>query len=270
MDKAEYSDPVCCFDASQYTGHPDSEPCASAVNVPEIVKELDRLQNSGQLEQAQRLLEHEVCAARQSGDWRSELSLQSELMGLHRRTGDKAAAESAVARGLELIRRHRLGATVSGATIMLNAATTMKFLGLSAEALPIFRHVSRVYSETLDPGDYRFAGLYNNMALAFEDTGDYDSAQRHFFMALDIIKSCNDPGNDTAVTWCNLAELYERMGRDEDIEPALDNAYACLTDPGLPLDGYNAFTLSKCIPTFDRFGYFIYVKALRERMEAIK
>ena len=104
MDKAEYLDPVCCFDASQYTGHPDSEPCASAVNVPEIVKELDRLQNSGQLEQAQRLLEHEVCAARQSGDWRSDLSLQSELMGLHRRTGDKDAARSAVAHGLELIR----------------------------------------------------------------------------------------------------------------------------------------------------------------------
>ena len=186
------------------------------------------------------------------------------------RDADVAIRSERHARGLELIRRHRMGATVSGATIMLNAATTMKFLGLSAKALPIFRHVSRVYSETLDPGDYRFAGLYNNMALAFEDTGDYDSAQRHFFMALDIIKSCKDPGNDTAVTWCNLAELYERMGRDEDIEPALDNAYACLTDPELPRDGYNAFTLSKCIPTFDRFGYFIYVKALRERMEAIK
>ena len=46
--KAEYLDPVCCFDASQYIGHPDSEPCASAVIVPEVVKELDRLQNSGQ------------------------------------------------------------------------------------------------------------------------------------------------------------------------------------------------------------------------------
>ena len=89
MDKAEYSDPSCCFDASQYTGHPDSEPCASAVNVPEVVKELDRLQNSGHLEQAQKLIEHWVSAARQSGDWRSELSLQSELMGLppHGRQG---------------------------------------------------------------------------------------------------------------------------------------------------------------------------------------
>ena len=58
MDNAEYSDPSCCFDASQYIGHPDSEPCASAVNVPEVVKELDRLQNSGQLSEAQLLLEH--------------------------------------------------------------------------------------------------------------------------------------------------------------------------------------------------------------------
>lgn len=68
MDKAEYSDPVCCFDASQYTGHPDSEPCASAVNVPEVVKELDRLQNSGQLSEAQLLLEHWVDTSRQAGD----------------------------------------------------------------------------------------------------------------------------------------------------------------------------------------------------------
>ena len=90
MDKAEYSDPVCCFDASQYIGLPDAEPCAAAVDVPDVVKELDRLQNSGHLEQAQKLLERWIGAARQSGDWRSELSLQSELMGLHRRTGDNA------------------------------------------------------------------------------------------------------------------------------------------------------------------------------------
>lgn len=260
----------CCFDASQYTGRPDASPCASVVNVPDVVAELDRLQNSGHLTQAQALLEHWVSAAGSEGDWRSELSLQSELMGLHRRTGDKAAASAAVERGLELIRIHRLGGTLSGATIMLNAATTMKFLGLSADALPIFRHVSRVFADKLDPSDYRFAGLYNNMALSMEDVGDFDGAERHFFAALSVIEKCTFPGNDAAVTWCNLAELYERMGLDNKIESALDKAYACLTDPELPRDGYHAFTLSKCIPTFDRLGYFIYVKALGERLEAIK
>lgn len=266
----DYSDSRCCFDASQYTGHPDAQPCPCSVNVPELVKKLDELQNSGRLAAARELIEHGVSSAHKSGDWRSELSLQSELMGLHRRTGDKAAAQAAVDRGIELIRLHHLGDTVSGATIMLNAATTMKFLGLSADALPIFRHVSRVFGASLDPADYRFAGLYNNMALSMEDVGDFDGAQRHFFMALDIIKLCRDPGNDEAVTWCNLAELYERMGLDDKIESALDNAYACLTDPELPRDGYHAFTLSKCIPTFDRLGYFIYTKSLKERLEAIR
>ena len=145
----------------------------------------------------------------------------------------------------------------------------MKFLGKASDALPLLHHASRIYAEQLDPSDYRFAGLYNNMALVYQDTGDYESAERHFRMALDIIKSCRDPGNDTAVTLCNLAELYERMGREQDIEPMLDRAYDCLTDPALPRDGYNAFTISKCIPAFDHFGYFIYVKALRERMEEI-
>ena len=265
----EHSELCCCFDASMYTGHPDTEPCRNAVDIPKVVTELDMLQNGGHLPDAQRLLEHWANISLRSGDWRSELSLQSELMGLHRRTGDKNAAWAAIERGLELIRLHRLGSTVSGATIMLNAATTMKFLGRSNDALPIFRHVSRIYAEQLDPSDYRFAGLYNNMALAYQDTGNFESAERHFKMALDIIKNCKDPGNDTAVTLCNLAELYALMGREEDIEPMLDRAYACLSDPALPRDGYNAFTLSKCIPTFDHFGYFIYVKSLRERMEEI-
>lgn len=265
----KHSEPHCCFDASMCLGHPDAEPCPRAVDVPRVVTELDRLQNGGHLSEAQMLLEHWTDIALRAGDWRGELSLQSELMGLHRRTGDKKAAGAAVERGLELIRLHRLGGTVSGATIILNAATTMKFLGKASDALPLFRHASRIYAEQLDPSDYRFAGLYNNMALVYQDTGDYESAERHFRMALDIIKSCRDPGNDTAVTLCNLAELYERMGREQDIEPMLDRAYGCLTDPALPRDGYNAFTLSKCIPTFDHFGYFIYVKALRERMEEI-
>lgn len=210
--------PLAALTHRSTPGTPTPSRGASAVNVPEVVKELDRLQNSGHLEQAQKLIEHWVSAARQSGDWRSDFRCKVSLWGCTAARATRPLPRAPLRAVLSLYAATVWVQPYPGATIMLNTATTMKFLGLSAEALPIFRHVSRVYSETLDPGDYRFAGLYNNMALAFEDTGDYDSAQRHFFMALDIIKRCKDPGNDTAVTWCNLAELYERMGRDEDIE----------------------------------------------------
>ena len=99
---------------------------------------------------------------------------------------------------------------------------------------------------------------------------DVEAAERYFKLALKIIEKTERPGNDCAVTWCNLAELYGRRdSEDARIEDCLDRAWACLTDPSLPLDAYHAFTLSKCIPTFDHYGYFLYAKRLRERMASI-
>lgn len=265
----EHNEPRCCFDAAAYTGTPDALPCPQVVDVPSTIKKLDEILNAENLSAAASLLDEKCSLARESGDWRSELSLQNEQLGLHRRTGDRRAAQSAVDRCLTLIREHRLGATVSGATVMLNAATTMKFLGRSDEALPIFRHVSRIYSEHLDAHDYRFAGLYNNMALSYQDAGELESAERHFLLALEVMRFCQSPENDTAVTWCNLAELYEMRGDGERLEKALDNAYALLCSPEAEsAGGYYAFTLSKCIPAFDRLGFFVYAHDLKNRLEA--
>ena len=52
----------------------------------------------------------------------------------------------------------------------------------------------------------------------------------------------------------------------ERIDDCMERAWACLNAPGLPHDAYHAFTLSKCIPAFYYFGYFLYAKKLRERM----
>ena len=267
MDHNEF---CCIFDASQYTGAPDTEPCPRAVDVPEAVRQLDALYNAGREDEAEDYLEGLLAKARDAGDWRAELSLLSELLGQYRRSMHEKKALRAVNDALALIRTHRMGRTLSGATVMLNAATTLKCFGRAAESVPIFTHAARIYAETLDPGDYRFAGLYNNMALSYDDLGDIEAAERFFHRALKIIEKTERPGNDCAVTWCNLAELYgKRDAEDARIEACLDKAWECLTDPALPLDGYHAFTLSKCIPAFDRYGYFLYAKKLRERRAAI-
>ena len=33
----------CCFDASEYTGVPDTEPCARTIDVPAAIRALDAL-----------------------------------------------------------------------------------------------------------------------------------------------------------------------------------------------------------------------------------
>ena len=158
---------------------------------------------------------------------------------------------------------------MSGATVMLNAATTLKFLGRSDEAVPLFVQVSRVYSEHLDPLDYRFGGLFNNMALAYQDIGEYETAEQYYLKAVSIMRRCRGGDNEVAVTYCNMAELCELMGWEDKIENMLDEAWLSLTESGLPLDGYHAFTISKCLPTFEHFGFFVYAQALKKRLDEI-
>lgn len=267
---SDYTEPCCCFDSSQYTGMPDTAPTARMMDVPSVIAEVDRLNNSGREAEAQHYLEAQRTVAAEIGDWRAELTIISELLGQYRRSMERKKGIGAVNDALDLIRCHRMGTTVSGATVLLNAATTMKCFGLGKESIPIFRHAARVYSEHLDPSDYRFAGLYNNMALSFADAGQTDEAVRHFHLALSVLEKCPGNENESAVTWCNLAELYSGTDpEDQRIDACVENAWAALNTPGLPMDGYHAFTISKCVPSFDRLGYFLYADALKKRAEEI-
>ena len=270
MEPKDYAESCCPFDGSMYTGTPDSAPCPVSLPVRRVIEELDRLYEQDREAEAQGFLESWQERAAREGDWRGELSFTSELLGQYRRSGDKDKGLAAVDRALRLIREHSMGQTLSGATVLLNAATTLKCFGKAAESLPIFRHVSWVYSQKLDPMDYRFAGLYNNMALSCADVEDLEGAERYFTLALKIMESCENPGNDMAVTYCNMAEMYAgRDMEDERIERCMERAWELLNDESLPRDGYHAFTISKCAPSFDYFGYFLYAKELRERAEKI-
>jgi len=260
----------CCFDASRFTGEPDTAPCPQIMDVKAVIAVLDAMYEKGQENNAEEFLEEKLGEAQIMGDWRAEMTMLSELLGQYRRSSSRDKGIETVRAVIELIRAHNMGYTVSAATVMLNAATTLKCFGLSAESLPIFSHVARVYSAHLDPTDYRFAGLYNNMALSHGDIGDTESAQRYFTLALNTLKVLPNTGNDIAVTYCNMAELYGKNdSEDPRVEKYLDMAWEVLNDPTLPRDGYHAFTVSKCAPTFRYYGFFIYAKELEERVKRV-
>ena len=267
----DYAEPICPFDASAYTGTPDAEPTGQRMNVPAMIRQLDQLIHAGRAVKAQHFLEKRRAEAVELGDWRAELSILNEMMGQYRFGSRRDEGFAAVRDGMELIRLHHLGFTVSGATVMLNAATTLKHFGRAEEALPIFRHVSRVYADNLDPLDYRFGGLYNNMAGACADLGDDAGAERYYRAALEVLERRGGQDNDLAVTWCSLAELYDKQDPlDERVGDCMEKAWAHLNADGLARDGYHALTIRKCLPCFDCFGYFLYVRELKERLEEIR
>ena len=263
-------EPVCCFDAREYTGVPDPRPCPRTLDVPQVIQELDALYEQGRESEAERFLEEKREKAALAGDWRGELSMLSELMGQYRRSKNEEKGLMAVEDGLRLIREHNMGQTLSGATVMLNAATTMKCFGQAEASIPMFSHVCRVYAQNLDPMDYRFAGLYNNMALSCADAGHYEEAERYYKLAMEIMARLPAGENEIAVTLCNMAELYDRQDHeDQRIGQCMERAWEALNTPGLPRDGYHAFSISKCAPSFDYFGYFLWARELKERAEKI-
>ena len=154
---------------------------------------------------------------------------------------------------------------------MLNAATTMKCFGRARESIPVFSHVARVYSSKLDPMDYRFAGLYNNMALTLTDLSHFSDARGLYEKALGILASPED-APEAAITYLNLASLTEaEKGLEEgeaEIAAFCRNARELL-ESYPHRDGNYAFVCEKCASVYGYYGFTDYANTLSERSRRI-
>lgn len=240
------------------------------LDIKDIIKRLDGLFAVEDINGAGELLYLSLANARRLGDKTGELSILSELMGFHRRTADKDAAILACREGIALIRELKIGNSISGATVLLNAATTLAAYGEPDEALEYFNEVLRVYSDNLDPYDYRFAGLYNNIGTAYMSAKNFERALEYYRAALSlVIKTENRP--EIAVTHVNIAELYHEWDVPDSDERMDEHVKAAIAELEsiTERDGYYAFTCRKCAPTLDRLGYFFDAKRLNERADKI-
>ena len=245
-------------------------PSGKSIDVRALILQLDSLFAVEDISGAGKLLDEALSEARALGDKTGELSILSELMGFHRRTGDRETAIRVSREGIALVSELNIEKSVSGATVVLNAATTLAGYGETGEAIPLFLEVSRVYAANLDPEDYRFSGLYNNLGTAYVSAGDFDAALPCYKAALSLSERAgNKP--EIAVTHVNMAELYARRGddgSDADVDRHVSAALSVL-EAEEKRDGYYAFTCRKCAPTLAALGYFFDAKKLNERADAI-
>lgn len=286
LEKEDWQEPSCCFapqaeakavagiggsdlssdhDSAGSVGGSDS---TSAIRT--VIAEFDRLLAKDAKAEAAVYLEEKLLEFEKADDWASQLTILNEMMGFYRNSGEAEKGLESVEKGLRLVREHRMGDTVSGGTTFLNAATTMKAFQRTGEAMPYYEQAARAYGQNLDPYDYRFGGLFNNMALAYEDLGQYDKAEVYYKKAMDIMDRLK-PGSilELAVTWVNLACLYEKWGQQEKTDGCLEKAIVLFHSTEVPHDAYYAFNCRKCAATFDHFGYFRMKKELSEEAERI-
>ncbi|MBR5236917.1 MAG: tetratricopeptide repeat protein [Clostridia bacterium] len=242
------------------------------IPVQRVIEKLDRFFDTNDLAGARSLLEYWQAEAQSVGDASGELSIVNEMLGLYRKTAEKEKGQNAVARALELLALTGKAETISGATILINAATTSKAFDEPEKAVLLYEKATKIYKDCgVLEDDLQFAALYNNFAITLVDLENFERAKEFYEKAIAITSRQVESLLDCAVSYVNLAHLYERWQgiENEHIEPCLKKAEALLGDERLNQNAYYAFVCEKCAPSFDYFGYFMLAKKLNDKAREI-
>ncbi len=254
IDSFDYKEPECLLCGGKAFYNPEIDAPEGYIPVGRIIDKVDTFFSKNNIESAGKLLEYWRDEAVALRDRQGELSMLSELVGYYRRTLNAEKARAVIDRAIELIAELDEIETVSGATILLNCATTLKAFGRTEQALPLYETAELVYDRLLSRDDVRFAGLYNNYALLLTDIGRYEDAEIKYLSAIEINSRKQGGECDSAVTYINMAYLYEAWNKNEEIAVCLDAADMLLSREALPHNGYYAFVCEKCAPAFAHFG----------------
>ena len=205
-----------------------------------------------------------------SGDKKSELTILNEMTGYYRQTGDEIKGTAAINDALILIDEMNMQDKKSAGTIFLNCATTLKSFGRAKEAMPLYEKAEKILRELSGNDLPLMAGLYNNMALAFQDLKDYEKADEYFHLALDICEKESRLPLEKAITLVNLAHLYFDID-NMDVRPTalMEEAAKILENSENEKYPKYAYTCKKCAPSFGFFGFFADEKIIDKKADKI-
>lgn len=214
------------------------------MNVDKFYEELDAYFAKQELGQVGPFLSASLEQAKEESDYGAYISICNEMIGFYRSISafDKAyvAAEDALLLMEELQMEH----TEHFATTLLNAATAYRAAGDYATALRYYQQALQIYDGILQPGDYRYAGLYNNMSILLEKLGENEKAIACADKALAIIETLAGGEMETATTLTNLALLYFKVSQPERAKELLERALSLFETSGENMDAHYSGALA--------------------------
>lgn len=196
------------------------------MNIERILEQLDELFTQHKVDQVENFLLHRIDEASAEGDVSSLITLLNEIIGHYRETGEFEKSISCCRQVLILVDQAGLKGSIAYATTLLNVANACRAAGLLRESMAYYQEVKAVYEEKLSPKDFRYASLYNNMSLLFQEMGDYESACDCLERALGIASLYSEARIEVAVTCTNLAASQLKLGRYEEAIRNLEKAFA--------------------------------------------
>lgn len=196
------------------------------MNIEEVLSQLDSLFANHQVNRVEDFLTGKVKEALQEGDRSAVITLMNELIGHYREMGEADKSTEYCRQVLLLMQDMGLEGTVSYATTLINVANAYRAAGLLRESMAAYQDVKAIYEDALACNDFRYASLYNNMSLLFQEMRDYESACDCLERALGIVSLYNDARIEAAVTYTNLAVSQLKLGRYEEAIENLKRAFS--------------------------------------------
>lgn len=190
------------------------------MDINQVLGQLDELFAHHQIREVEPFLLEKIETAKLLGDNGALVTLLNELIGHYRETGESDKSIVCCRQVLELMDALELKGSVAYATTLLNVANALRAAGLLRESMAYYQEVKEIYGRELEETDFRYASLYNNMSLLFQEMGDFESACDCLERALSIATLYEEARIEVAVTYTNLAASQLKVGR---LQEAIDN-----------------------------------------------
>lgn len=176
-----------------------------------VLGQLDKLFAENRLEKIDGFLTGHYETAKEEGDYGAQLSLLNELIGYYREMTWYDKAEEAVKNTLELLKRQEFAGELAEGTSLLNVANVYRAMGRFEESEEYYNKAERIYKQSLEAQDFRFASLYNNASLLYQAQERYDKAAESLLSALAIAENHAGAEIELAVTYTNLGQVYLKL-----------------------------------------------------------
>ena len=190
------------------------------MDMNEVYKRLDTMFESGQSALAEDFLIDSLKQAQAEGDYNSVIMLLNEMIGYCRETSQKEKSLAYSSQVIRLMQQLGMTDSVAYATTLQNVANACRAAGKLEEAYQFYMEVFPIYEKYLQPDDFYYAGLYNNMSLLFQEMEEYEKSVECLEKALRIVEKKPEAGFEVAVTHTNIAsslcKLSEKTKREEE------------------------------------------------------
>lgn len=214
------------------------------MNVDQFYETLDSYFARQEIDKVDPFLVSSLQQAKEEEDYAAYISICNEMIGFYRSISAFEKAYVAAEDVLLLMEELQLDHSEHFATTLLNTATAYRAAGDYAQALRYYRQALQIYDGLLQPDDYRYAGLYNNMSILLEKMEENEEAISYAEKALAIIEKLEGGEMETATTLTNLALIYFKVSKPDKAKELLEQALALFENSGENTDAHYSGALA--------------------------